>query len=59
MQRWSVCPLIKVYQGASETTLELVVLENQQQPETLNQMASETCTKMIIHLDFKPDSPLQ
>jgi len=22
-------------------------------------MASETCTAIVIHLDFKPDSPLQ
>jgi len=44
---------------AYETALDFVVLENQQQPETLPQMASKTHTEMIIHPDFRPDSPLQ
>jgi len=40
---------------ASETASNIVVSENQHQPETL-QMTSETCTTMIIHLEFNPDS---
>ena len=43
---------------ASKTAPDIAISENQQQPETL-QMAFETCTAMVIHLDFKPDSPLQ
>jgi len=33
--------------------------EIQQQPETQSQMASETCITMIVHPDFKSDSPLE
>jgi len=44
---------------AFETVPETTVLENQQQPETKLQMASEICTTLIIHHDFKPYSPLE
>jgi len=44
-------------QKASEKAPDLTVSENQQQPNL--QMASKTCTYLIIKPDFKPDSRLQ
>jgi len=44
---------------ASETAPDIVVSKILQQPETQSQMASETCTNMIIHPDFMPDPSLE
>ena len=42
---------------ASETAPDISVSEIQQQLEAQQQMASETCTTIIIHPNFKPDTP--
>lgn len=44
---------------ASETSPDIAVSEDQHHHQPNLQMASETCTELIIRPDFKPDSPLQ
>jgi len=52
--------LLVTPEKASEAASDLAVSKNQQQKLHENlQMASETCITLMIHPNFKPDSPLQ